>query len=528
MVQPARSARAAGKVSVAVFVSRILGLGREQVFAKLFGAGFYNDAWVAAFRIPNLFRDLVAEGALSAAFVPTFTDFLRHKGRADAWLLANLVLSWLLILLGGLALVFLFFSHYFVYLVAAGFGDVPGKIEVTSVLLKILSPFLILVAMASVAMGVLNSLNYFFLPALAPALFNFCMILAGFLLVPSFESWGILPIHTMAVGALMGGILQYSVQLPLLRKQGYRFRFRLDFHHEGVRKIARLLAPALLSVGAVQVNVVVNTQIASFLQENGPISWLTYAFRIIYLPIGLFGVAVGVVNLRDVSVLAAQRSWEKLRETVANSIKLVAFLVVPSTIGLMVLAVPIVGIIFERGHFTSRDTMYTAYAVIFYAAGLCAYSCMKVYVPTFYALGDTVTPVKVSLLAVLVNLVINLVLVFLILPVGYRYVGLALGTALSVTLASVLLARGFKVRLGSLRPFGVTRMFWKSFGSAVVMGLCVYLINRFFEQRWAEMTFLGELSVLLVCLTVGIVVYFGCCRLLGVEESRYFFHRLVF
>ena len=527
MIRPDRSARAAGKVSVAVFISRILGLVREQMFAKLFGAGFYNDAWVAAFRIPNLFRDLVAEGALSAALVPTFTDFLKNKGRADAWLLANLVLSWLLILLGGLALVFLFFSNYFVYLVAAGFTDVPGKVEVTSVLLKILSPFLILVAMASVAMGVLNSLHYFFIPALAPALFNLCMILAGFFLVPSFEKWGILPIHAMAVGALIGGVLQYAVQLPLLRKQGFKFKFRLDANHEGVRRIARLITPALLSVGAVQVNVLMNTQIASFLQENGPISWLSYAFRIVYLPIGLFGVAVGVVNLRDVSVLAAQKNWEGLRETVANSIKLVALLAIPSTIGLMVLAVPIVAIFFERGDFTSSDTRYTAYAVIFYAVGLFAYSCMKIYVPTFYALGDTRTPVKVTLLSILVNLLINLALVFFILPVQYRYVGLALGTALSVTLAFVLLTRCFKVRLGSLRAFGVTQMFWKSLGAALVMGLCVYSTNRFLEQQWASMNFLGELLSLMVCLVVGIVIYFGCCQLLGIAEIRYFFHRWV-
>jgi putative peptidoglycan lipid II flippase len=248
MAQAARSARAAGKVSFAVFVSRILGLVRDQVFAKLFGAGLYNDAWLVAFRIPNLLRDLFAEGALSAAFVPTFTDFLHKKGRPEAWVLANLVLSALLILLGGFALALSIFSESFVYLLAAGFADVPGKVEITADLLKVLSPFLMLIALASVGMAILNTLNHFFIPALAPALFNVALIAAGIFLVPQFDNWGILPIHAMGVGALVGGLLQYGMQLPLMRQHGYRFRFRIDLAHEGVRKIARLIAPAIVGV----------------------------------------------------------------------------------------------------------------------------------------------------------------------------------------------------------------------------------------------------------------------------------------
>jgi putative peptidoglycan lipid II flippase len=514
MAQAARSARAAGKVSFAVFVSRILGLVRDQVFAKLFGAGLYNDAWLVAFRIPNLLRDLFAEGALSAAFVPTFTDFLHKKGRAEAWVLANLVLSALLVLLGGFALVLSIFSESFVYLLAAGFADVPGKVEITADLLKVLSPFLMLIAMASVGMAILNTLNHFFIPALAPALFNVALIGAGFFLVPQFERWGILPIHAMGVGALVGGLLQYGMQLPLMRQHGYRFRFRIDLAHEGVRKIARLIAPAIVGVSAVQINVLVNTQIASFLQENGPVSWLSYAFRIIYLPIGLFGVAVGVVNLRDVSLLATQEKWEELKETVANSIKLISILAIPSAVGLMVLAVPIVHVLFER------------YAVIFYSLGLFAYSCLKVYVPTFYALNDTRTPVRISLMAVLSNLFFNLILVFFILPAEYAYVGLAFGTALSVTLSSVWLARSLQGRLGSLRDYHVIPTFLKTVAAAGVMGVVVYFLNRFFERFWMEMDLWQELVALTSYILVGIAVYFGCCLLLRIEETQHLIRRL--
>lgn len=521
MTQPAQSARAAGKVSIAVFLSRILGLVRDQVFASLFGAGLYNDAWLVAFRIPNLFRDLFAEGALSAAFVPTFTEFLHKKNRAETWLLANLVVSGLLVFLGGFALLLPFIAEPLVYVLAAGFAEVPGKVEVTSTLIKILSPFLLLMALSSVGMAILNAFNHFFLPALAPAFFNIAVIGSGLFLAPELERWGILPIYAMGIGALLGGVFQCLVQLPLMYQHGYHFQFRLALRHEGVRKIGWLIAPAIVGVSAVQINVLVNTQIASFLQENGPVSWLSYAFRIIYLPIGLFGVAVGVVNLREVSVFAAQGNLEELKETVANSIKLISIMAVPSSVGLMVLAIPIVDVLFERGGFTAVDTLHTGYAVSCYALGLFAYSCMKVYVPTFYALNDTRTPVRISMIAVLSNLGINLVLVFFVLPEGYRFVGLAFGTALSVTLSYVLLARSFGRRLGSLHAYAVIPTFLKTVVAAVIMGILIFFLNQYFHKLWKEMDFWQELISLGACVFVGVVSYFGCCRLMRIKEIRF-------
>jgi len=501
-----RSARAASKVSLAVFFSRILGLVRDQVFAKLFGAGIYNDAWIVALRIPSLLRDLFAEGALSTAFVPTFTEHLKKNGRQEAWHLANLVMSGLLVLLGSLTLLFFLFSDQFVSLLAAGFNDVPGKAEITSNLIKILAPFLMLVAMASAAMAVLNTLNHFFLPALAPAFFNISLILAGFFLVPEFENRGVLPIYAMGVGALVGGLLQYAVQLPLLRKEGFRFRFRIDLQHPGIRRMGRLMAPAILGVSAVQINVLVNTQLASFLQDNGPVSWLSYAFRIIYLPIGLFGVAVGIVNLKEVSVFAAEEKYHELKETVADSLKMISFLAVPSTIGLIILARPIVRVLFERGDFTASDTISTSYAVIAYSLGLVAYSFIKVYVPTFYALNNTRTPVRISLTAVAVNIAVNLTLI-LLLPTGYKFVGLALGTALSVTLNSTLLAVSFRARMGRLEEFQLGRTMAKIVSSALLMGLVVFLLNQNLADRWTHMGLMGELGSLAVCMAGGALVY---------------------
>ena len=519
------SARAAGKVSLAVSLSRVLGLVRDQVFAHLFGAGFYNDAWLVAFRVPNLLRDLFAEGALSAAFVPTFTDFLQKKGRAEAWTLASLVLSSLLVLLGGFTLLLVLFSEWFVYLLAAGFADVPGKIEVTAGLLRLLSPFLMLVAMASVGMAVLNTLNHFFIPALAPALFNLAVIACGIFLVPRFDKWGVLPIYAMGIGALLGGFLQLLVQIPLMRREGYRFRFQLAWNHEGVRRIARLITPAIVGVSTVQLNVLVNTQIASFLQDNGPVSWLSYAFRIIYLPIGLFGVAVGVVHLREVSILASGEQWEELKEAVAGSVKLIAVMAVPSAVGLIVLAVPIVRILFERGGFTAADTTYTAYAVACYSLGLFAYSSMKVYVPTFYALDDTRTPVRISMLGVAGNLIINLVLVFFILPREFQYAGLALGTAFSVILSNVLLVGGLRRRLGSMRRYGMGPMLAKTVFASIIMGVAVHWIHGYLSGLGWSGHLLDELFVLLISIVSGIAIYFLLCRLFQIDEVQFVFQR---
>lgn len=525
MSKGAQSARAASKVSLAVLISRILGLVRDQLFAKLFGAGIYNDAWQVALRIPNLLRDLFAEGALSTAFVPTFTEQLRQNGRREAWYLANLVMSSLLILLGCLTLLFFFFSDFFVTLLAAGFTEVPGKVEITSTLIKILAPFLMLIALASVAMAILNTLNHFFLPALAPAFFNISLILAGVFLAPWFEDKGILPIYAMGVGALVGGLLQFAVQLPWLRREGFRFRFRLSFRHPGIRKMGRLIAPVIVGVSAVQFNVVVNTQLASFLQENGPVSWLMYAFRIIYLPIGLFGVAVGIVNLKEVSALAAEEKYHQLKETVANSIKLISFLAIPSTVGLFILARPIVRVLFERGDFTSVDTLSTSYAVMAYSFGLVAYSCIKVYVPTFYALDNTRTPVRISLTAVATNIVMNVTLI-LLLPVGYKFVGLAFGTAVSVILNNTLLAISFHKRLGSLEEFRVALTIIKTVGAAVPMGFVVYLVNSALETRWSSLGLLGELAALSICVGAGTIVYGLISWLMKSRELGFLFRPL--
>ncbi len=525
MARRMAAAMAAGKVSVAVFVSRILGLVREQVLAAVFGADFLMDAWLVASRIPGMLRDLFAEGALSSAFVPTFTAALRTEGRARSWELANLVLSLLLVALGLAGLLLFLFSDYFVYMLAGGFSEIPGKVELTSNLIEIMSPFILLVASASVAMGILNAHDRYFLPALAPAFFNVCLILAGLFLAPRFEAWGTFGIYAIAVGALAGGLAQLAVQLPLLVRLGFRPRFRWKPCDPGIRRIARLLGPAVVGVSAVQITVLINTQIAAFLGD-GPISWLSYAFRIIYLPIGLFGVAVGVVNLREVSVYAAHQQWEELKETVANSLKLIAVLAMPSTLGLWALAEPITRVLYQRGAFTAADTFNTSQALIFYGIGLFAYSCVKVYAPTFYALDDTRTPVRISLMAVVVNLITNVVFVFFLLPEPIAFAGLALGVSFGVLFNSWMLARSFKERLGGLERYGVGTVLAKTLAAAVAMGVLVHFGHGWLEARIAGEGELPRLLALGISVGAGGLLYFGFCLLLGVEEVRLLVKRL--
>ncbi len=514
------AARAAGKVSIAVMASRILGLVRDQFFAGLFGAGLYNDAWLVALRVPNMLRDLFAEGALSAAFVPTFTKFLKSEGRKEAFYLANLVAGSLMVLLGIFTLCLFFFSDFFVTLLAAGFSDVEGKVEVTATLLKIVSPFLLLLALASAAAGMLNTLDHFFIPALAPAIYNVSLILAAIFLVPRFEAGGIIPIYAMGFGALIGGFLQYGILLWVLRKEGYSLRFRLRLSHPGIRKIGVLIGPAIIGVSAVQLSVLINTQIASFLGENGPVSWLSYAFRIFYLPIGLFGVAVGVVNLRDVSAHAATGNFKDLKETVANSVKLVGFMAIPSTIGLLLLARPIVDVLFERGGFTATDTIFTSYAVMGYAIGLVAYSTNKIFVPTYYALGDTRTPVTISVLAVVINVMICVILV-LVMPGEIRFVGLALGTSISALLNSGLLVIGLYRKLGDFSEYRIMHCLTRITLLSLVMGATVYYLQYKIEMLLGDMNLLNEIVTLGAVVGAGILVYFTGAWLLRIKEFSY-------
>ena len=427
-------ARSAGFFGLATIASRILGLVRDQVLAFYFGAGDANDAFRVASRIPNLVRDLFAEGAMSAAFVPTFTSHLTLHGRERAWHLGSSVINALLLVTGVVVALGMVFADPLVRLFASDFAAVPGKLELTVDLTRITFPFLSMVAVAAALMGMLNSLGHFFVPALSPAMFNVAIIVMSLAFIPLAPSRGVAPIIIVALATLVGGIAQLVIQWPPLVREGFRYRPVLDFKDEGLQRVLLLMGPGTIGMAATQMNVFVNTVLATS-QGTGAVSWLDFAFRLMYLPIGLFGVSIATAATPAISRLVAEQDFARIRATLADALGLMLFLNVPATIGLIVLARPIVAVIFEHGEFTSADTVATAAALQFYAIGLVGYSVVRIISPTFYALQRSRVPVTVSVASVVVNVVLNIALVRVM---GYR--GLALGTSLTAMInASVQL-----------------------------------------------------------------------------------------
>ena len=509
-----RIARAAGLVSAMTLVSRLLGLLREQVFAILLGAGVYSDAFRIGFRVPNLLRDLFAEGALSAAFVPTYARVSKEAGQAEAFRLANRVLSLLAALLGALVLLGIVYAGPLVAALAPGFEKVAGKTELTVLLTRIMMPFLPLVSFAAVAMGMLNAEERFAMPALSPALFNVVTIgWAGVLwamgLPPEKVAVG------WAVGTLLGGLAQFLCQVPSLWRAGWRPRLEWAPLDPALGRMARLMAPATVGLAAVQVNIFVNSIFAS--HEPGAVSWLNYAFRILYLPIGVFGVAVGTIATTGLARRAAAGDWDGLKQTLRQSIQMVAFLTIPSTVGLVVLRRPIVALLYQRGRFGPEDVEQTATALAVYSLGLVAYTGVKVLAPAFYALGLPRVPLLASVCAVATNLLINMTLYR---TLGFRSV--ALGTALAALVNALILAAVFERRLGGLRSrrlFGsLVRMLVAAAAMAATAWSCVRLLAPHAAPGLAGQSLLGIGPV-----AVGAVTYLMAARVLQLPEASELF-----
>ncbi len=507
-----RLARSAGLIGAATLTSRILGVFREIVLAALFGAGNQMDAFNVAFRVPNLLRDLFAEGAMSAAFVPAFTRRLANESRESAWRLGNLVISTLtLATLISVAVAWLF-APALVRALAPEFEAVPGKLELTVLLTRIMLPFLATVAVSVAMMGMLNALHRFFIPALSPAMFNVATIAAAVAIVPLMPHVGWPPIAGIAVGTLLGGLGQMAVQWPVLRREGWRYQPRLDWRDPGLREVLIQMAPGTLGLAAVQVNVFINTVLATG-QGTGAVSWLNYAFRLMYLPIGLFGISIGTAALPEISRLAAKADTEALRRTISGALRLMLVLNVPATIGLVVLARPVVSLLLERGRFGPEDTAATAAALACYAPGLVGYSAVKIASPSFYALRDSRTPLLISVVAIVTNVVLNLAFVRVL---GYR--GLALGTAIAATLNAGLLLWILRARLGGLEGRRTARTLMSILLASMVMAVAVWLTEWLLEAAFPGTRTLVRAVRVFLSIGTGLIVLAICARLLGIDE----------
>ncbi len=512
-------------VSAGTLASRLLGLVREQLFAALLGAGYFADAFVAAFRIPNLLRDLFAEGALSAAFVPTFAKVDKEEGRAAAYALANRVVGAILVVVGAVALAGIAFAAPLVRALAPGFSAVPGKLELTAQLAQLMMPFLLVVSLAALMMGMLNARGIFGRPAVAPALFNVAAIAVGVGL------WlaGATPqvaVVGWSLGTIVGGAAQLAVQLPPLFADGFRIRPRLagSLADPNVRRMARLMAPATAGLAATQLNIFINTQFAS--GQPGAVSWLNYAFRLMYLPIGLFGVAIATVTASGLARRAAEKDLAGLKAALSQGMRHVAFLTVPSTVGLAVLAEPIVGLIYQHGRFGPADTSATAVALMGYSLGLYAYSGVKVVAPAFYALDHSRLPVMASAAAVATNLLLNLAAHRWLGSMGLGYLGLAAGTSLGALVNLGVLSLSFRSFTREVAgPGGLFAQLAKVLLASALMGAAVLLAIRGFDAALVARgigarVFWVRLARVAGGVPLGALLYAALCRALGIGEME--------
>ena len=493
--------------------SRVLGLVREMVLAQYFGATAAMTAYNVAFRIPNLLRDLFAEGAMSAAFVPTFTKYLHGSGKESAWRLANLVINALAVITGLLVLVGIIFAEPLVRLITDNeYTRDAAQLALTVELARLMLPTLTFIALAAALMGMLNSLHHFFIPAFSPAMFNVVTILCAWLVVPFMPGLGIAPIVAIAAGTFLGGVAQLAIQWPALRSEGFRYQPILDLKDEGLRRVLILMGPGTIGLAATQVNVLVNMQLATS-QEIEAVNWLNYAFRLMYLPIGLFGVSIATAALPTISRHHHEEDTAAVRNTVSDGLSLMAMLNVPATVGLIVLAVPIVRMLFEHGRFTPVDTLATAAALQFYSIGLVGYSVVRISSPMFYALGKNRIPVIVSVVTVLVNAALNYWLVHVM---GYR--GLALGTSIAALFNAATLLFLLRSNLHGLNGGQLFTSVARIAVASVAMGAAAFASLRALEVWLPGDAELMQIVRLTVTIGFALVVLAGGAWLLRIRE----------
>ncbi len=496
MSENTRVTKAAGVVGAATLLSRIFGLIRDVVIAWFFGAGLSADAFFVAFRIPNLLRRLFAEGSLSIAFIPVFTEYLTVKGKEEAFKLAKSAIWLLSMILAVVAVLGILLSPVIIKVVAPGFISSPEKFFLTVNLTRIMFPYIFFIGLVALCMGILNSLGHFAAPALAPVFLNIAMICSVFFISPYMSD----PITGLAIGVLIGGVLQLALQIPFLIKKGLHFWQKVKIFHPGLKRIGILMLPAVFGAAVYQINILVGTLLASLLPE-GSISYLYYADRLVQFPLGIFAIATATAVLPSLSRQAAARDLEAVKATFAHAMKLVLFITIPSMVGLIMLREPIVALLFKRGVFDSKAVQLTAYALLYYGIGLWAFSCVRIVVSTFYALQDTRTPVRVAVISIIANIVLGIILMG---PLAHG--GLALATSLASMLNLGLLIRALKIKLGPLGLRNIAESACKSVLCAAIMGAVVMVVSIFMIPS-ADASLHGLFFGLMGTIIIGFLFY---------------------
>jgi len=494
MSEKSRLIKAAGVVGSATLVSRILGFVRDAVIAWFLGAGFSSDAFIAAFRIPNLLRRLLAEGSLSSAFIPVFTEYIVHDDQDGAFSMARsafrlLSVGLFFVTIGGILL-----SPWIARLIVPGFE--AEKISLTVTLMRWMFPYLFCIGLVALCMGILNVLGHFAAPAIAPVILNLSVIGSVFFIAPAMTT----PVIGLALGVLIGGVLQLALQLPILVRKGIRFWDTARLMHPGLKKVGVLIFPIILGSAVYQINIVVDTLLGSLLSE-GSVTYLYFADRLVQFPLGIFAIAASTAVLPALSRQAATRELYDLKNTLVHALKLVLFISIPAMVGLIVLRGPIVALLFQRGEFDAAATRLTIQAVLYYSLGLWAFSAVRIVAAAFFALQDARTPVRIAIISIAANIFLGIILMK---PLAHG--GLALATSLASILNLGLLMYALRARLGSLGWKDIARSAGKAFFCSLVMGIVVWASARTLIPPGSG-TFSGLLIGVVASIGIGLCIY---------------------
>lgn len=500
-----RVGRAAGVIGMATLASRVMGFLRDMVTAWFFGAGRLSDAFFVAFRIPNMLRRLLAEGSLSMVFVPVFTEYLTGKRRDEAFRMAFAMFRLLSVVLVAVTLAGILFSPGIVRLMAPGFGG--EKLALTVLLTRIMFPYVFFICLVALCMGMLNVLGHFAAPALAPVLLNLAMIGGMIFIAPHMQE----PVVGLAIGVIIGGILQLALQAPFMWRHGFRFYRKTAFYHPGVHRIILLMGPAVIGAAVHQINIFVGTLLASLLPE-GSVSYLYYADRLVEFPLGIFAISLSVAVLPSLSRQATARDFDALSNTFTHAMNLTFFISLPAMTGLIILSQPIVALLFQHGAFDTESTRATAFALVCYSSGLWAYSAVRILVAAFYSLQDTRTPVKMAMIAITANILLSLALMGHLL-----HGGLALATALASMINFSLLAYALRKKMG---PLGWQKMIvsiCKSVVCSLVMGAGLWMYLTWFPAV-DHVSKTGTLLRVMGGVGAGIILYITAAVMLRCRE----------
>ncbi|OGP68643.1 MAG: murein biosynthesis integral membrane protein MurJ [Deltaproteobacteria bacterium RBG_16_44_11] len=500
-------AKAAGVVGISTMLSRIFGLIRDIVVAAFFGAGWIYDAFLVAFRIPNLLRRIIGEGSLTVSFVPVFTEYLQKKSKDEALELANIAFTLLSIILVIISLLGVLFSPLIVALNAPWFIKTPDQFALAVFLNRLMFPYIFFMSLVALCMGILNSFRHFAAPALSPVILNISMILATLILYDYFSQ----PIIALAVGVMIGGVLQLAMQWPFLAKFGVKFKFRVNLHHPGIKQIAILILPAMLAAAVNTINVLVGTILASFLPK-GSISYLYYADRIMELPLGIFAIAIGTAVLPSFSKHVTNGDFAELKSSISFSLRLMLFVTIPAMIAMMALHLPIISVLFQRGAFDVKAAILTSQALFFYALGLWAFSVIRVIVSTFFSLQDSKWPLKAAVITLVVNFLASLVLMQFL-----KHNGLALANSLAAVINVIILSVVLKKKIGTFLDRSFYSSVIKIIISSLVM-LAALMAVDFFLPWNTNAHFKARLIYLSISIAVGGAAFFVCSYLLKSPE----------